>query len=546
MNHPITKSEIKTIFIIALTFLIITLILSLNRHYSFFSSFDLGIFNQVFWNGTQGRFFQSSLASQLSTNVIHSGELPEVTYHYLGQHFTLALLIWLPIYYLFPSPATLIVIMVMLVTSGGIVLYILAREYVFPPVATLIMISFYSAIAILGPTLSNFNNICQIPLFIFSLLLAMEKRKWWLFWVFCFLTLIVRQDSSITLFGVGFYLICSRRYPRIGLVVCTICFIYFATVTNLIMPLFSEDVAKRFMTEKFGQYTNGKEVSTLSLIWIMIRNPWLLIVEIFSPVDKTLGYLLGQWLCLAFIPVVAPASWIIAAFPLLKLFLAQGKSVLAVNIRYAISVVPGLFYGAILWWGGQSFGNFTQGIKHLKPRKLLPKFKIFWVFCICMSLLLTFTSSNTELSRAFYFIWPDSFNPWVHVSLTRQWKHAGVINSIIKQIPADAGVSATNAIIPHLSSRTAIVRLPLLATINEHQEIVPVEYVVADLWQLQRYQVAFSQERTWLKEITLLIEKVTNQGEYGIVSFEDGIILLEKDMTSNATAMEKWLDFKQN
>ena len=68
----------QAVAIAAIIFLICTLALTLHRHFTFYSSYDQGIFNQVFWNGTQGNFFQSSLSSQLSTNVVHSGEVPDV------------------------------------------------------------------------------------------------------------------------------------------------------------------------------------------------------------------------------------------------------------------------------------------------------------------------------------------------------------------------------------------------------------------------------------------------------------------------------------
>ncbi|MGL6343196.1 MAG: DUF2079 domain-containing protein, partial [Waterburya sp.] len=195
------ESEKKVVIIAAIAFFICTLSLTLHRHFSFYSSYDQGIFNQVFWNGTQGNFFQSTLSSQLSTNVVHSGEVPYVAYHRLGQHFTPALLLWLPIYYLFPYPATLTVLQAIFVTAAGLVLYALARIYLEPAIATLITLSYYGANAILGPTLANFHDISQIPLFVFSLLLAMEKRWWWLFGILVICTLAIREDSGITLFG---------------------------------------------------------------------------------------------------------------------------------------------------------------------------------------------------------------------------------------------------------------------------------------------------------------------------------------------------------
>ena len=517
----------------AITFFIFTLILSLHRHYTFYSSYDQGIFNQVFWNGIHGRFFQSSLSSQLSTNVVHHSEIPEVYYHRLGQHFTPALLLWLPLYALFPFPATLSILQVTLVTAAGLVLYTLARQYLEPPLASMITVSFYCANTVFGPTLSNFHDISQIPLFMFGLLLAMEKRCWWLFWILAILILAVREDAGIGLFGVGFYLIISQRYPRIGLAVCTISFGYMILLTNLIMPLFSQDISQRFMIERFGQYAEGDEASTLEIIWGMISNPGRLLVELISPPGRTLNYLLGQWLPLAFVPAVAPGAWLIAGFPLLKLFLGKGQSVLSINIRYAMTVVPGLFYGAIIWWS--------------EHQDLFQKywFRRFWVLCISLTLFFSFTSSASSLNRAFYFLLPDSFDPWVYISLPQQWYHVAQMRPLLSKIPATASVSATTYIIPHLSSRREIIRLPGLKLRNDQGEVIEVDYCVADLWQLQQYQVAFKEERLLLQTLVTLIDQVTSQKEYGIIGFEDGVILLQKGVASEPESQAAWLSFRQ-
>ncbi|NMG10534.1 DUF2079 domain-containing protein [Brasilonema sp. UFV-L1] len=527
-----TRTDINFVLPLAAVFFILCLIITLNRYYSFYASFDQGIFNQVFWNNLHGRFFQSSLSSSLSTNVVHSGEVATVYYHRLGQHFTPALLLWLPIYALFPSPATLGVLQVIFITAAGLVLYVLARQYLEPRLAVMITASFYAANAVIGPTLSNFHDISQIPLFVFGLLLAMEKRWWWLFWLLAVLILVVREDAGVNVFSVGVYMILSKRFPRIGLAACILSFGYMLVLTNAIMPLFSEDISRRFMLERFGQFADGDEASTLEIIWGMISNPWRLIVELVTPVDRTIKYLLGQWLPLAFVPAVSGASWMVAFFPLLKLFLGKGETVLAINVRYALTVVPGLFYGAILWWS-----------QHPKRFKL--SFRRFWVVCISLSLLFSYTSSSSSLNRAFYFLLPDSFNPLVYVSLPQQWRHVLQFRPILGQIPPERSVSATTYLVPHLSSRREIIRLPALELRNDARQVVKVDYAIADLWQLQQYQPAFKEERNLLRELLQLFDQLTQTQEYGIIDFRDGVILLQKAATSNPQATAAWLAFRQ-
>lgn len=512
----------------AALFFILCLLLNLHRYYSFYASFDQGIFNQVFWNSLHGRFFQSSLSSSLSTNVAHSGEFPTVYYHRLGQHFTPALLLWLPIYALFPFPATLTVLQVTLVTAGGLVLYLLARQYLEPFKSAFITIGFYTANAVIGPTLANFHDLSQIPLFLFGLLLAMEKRCWWLFWILAVLTLAVREDAGVELFSVGVYMTLSKRFPRAGLAVCTLSFGYMLLLTNLIMPLFSKDISRRFMIENFGQYTDHKEASTLEIIWGIVSHPRRLLVELVLPVDRKIRYLLGQWLPLAFVPAISPACWMLAGFPLLQIFLAQGDAELAITIRYALTIVPGLFYGAILWWS-----------HHPQSFKLF--FRRFWVGCICLSLLFSFTSNP---NRTFYFIMPDSFKPWVYVSLPQQWHHVSQIRLLLAKIPTEASVSATTYIVPHLSSRREIIRLPDLQLRNDAQQVIKVDYAIADLRQLQQYQPAFKSDRHLLGTLVTLIDQMINSHEYGIVGFQDGVILLSKAAASQAAATAAWLAFR--
>jgi uncharacterized membrane protein len=535
------RSGLRLIIAAAIAFFSLTLIFALHRHFTFYSSYDQGIFNQVFWNGIHGRFFESSLSSQLSTNVVHGGEVPAVDYHRLGQHFTPALLLWLPIYALFPHPATLTVLQLVLVTAAGIVLYVLARQYLDPLVAALITVSFYAANAIIGPTLENFHDICQIPLYVFGLLLAMEKRWWWLFGILAVLVLAVREDSGITLFGVGVYLVLSRRYPRLGLAVCSLSFAYVLVVTNLIMPMFSADISERFMLERFGQYVEGEEASTWDVIGAMASQPWLLLEELISPPGRTIRYLLGQLLPFAFIPAAAPASWTITGFPLLKLLLGKGQSVLAINIRYAMSLVPGLAYGAILWWAGQGLGNFPKRLKNLPPRKLSSSFHNFWIICICISLFFSLVSNP---NRTFYFLFPDSIQPWVYVTLPEQWQRTLQIRSLLAEIPADASVAATTYIVPHLSGRRAIIRFPALKLRNDQQQLTNVEYIIADLWRLRRYQVAFDEDGDRLRSMTATIDQVTSQEEYGIIGFKNGVILLQKGAASQPEAKSAWLDFR--
>lgn len=518
------KTSFRTVLVIAGIFFFFVLGFSLHRHYSFFTSYDQGIFNQVFWNNLHGRWFESSLSSALSTNVVHNNSLPEVGYRRLGQHFTPALLLWLPIYALFPAPATLLAIQVTLIAAAGLLLYILARVYLSPRLALMITASYYCGNAVVGPAFSNFNDLCQIPLFIFGLLLALEKRVWWLFCLLAVGTLAIREDSGVVLFGVGVYMVGSRRFPGAGLALCTLSFGYMLLVTNVLMAMFSEDVSRRFMIEHFGQYAKGNEASTLEILWGMISQPHKVIIELFSPFGKTLNFLAGQWLPLAFVPAVSPASWAIGGFPMLQLMLQEGSFALRLNWRYAITVVPGMFYGTILWWSAHG-------------EKFTPMLRRFWIACWAIALTFTLSSSPHQV---FYFLIPDATEPLAYTTLSQRWQHVSNIRTLMQKIPPDASVSATTFLVPHLSGRREVLRLPALQLRNDAAEVVWVDYAIADFQHFLQYLPAFKFFGPQMSATMIAIDRVVAQGLYGIIEVRDGVVLLEKGKLSQRQALLEW------
>jgi uncharacterized membrane protein len=536
------QGQPRSLVAIAAVFWIVCTVLVLQRYFNFYPtyvSFDQGIFNQVFWNTLHGHWFESSLSSTESSLVMQ-GNLPDVAYRRLGQHFTPALLLWLPWYALFPSAAGLSVLQVSLVTIAGFVLYALARHYHPPQLAGMIAASYYGAIAVISPTLANFHDICQMPLYLFGLLLALEKRRWSLVWLCAGLTLLVREDSGVVLFGIGFFLAVSRRSVRTGIALCAVSLAYMLVVTNLVMPLFSEDVSKRFMIEQFGQFTNKPEASTIDVIKGILSNPLRLVVELVTPSDPTIRYLLGQWVPLAFVSVISPSTWLLTGFPLVKVLIQREDiTALSLHLRYAMTLIPGLFYGAILWWSAHS-ELWRSGRS---------RFRQIWIGCIVLSLFFTITSNpNRALSIAI----PDSFQPWVYVSPLRQWQHSQAIHSLLSQIPPNVSVTATDHIVAHVSSRRQVLRFPMQrlqadrdqSPRDQSQQNKPqrVEYAIADLWYLQQYQPAFSDYRKSLQEAIGSVKQLQDR-RYGVAGFADGVVLLHWKAENDGEAIGAWQQY---
>ena len=490
------------------------------------ASMDQGIFLQVLSNGLRGHPFESTLSSQLSTNVIHAGQLPALGYHRLGQHFTPILVLWMPLVGLLGSWA-LPLIQVGLMTAAGLVLYRLAQRRLEPGPASWIALSFFGANAVLGPTWGNFTDLCQLPLAIFLLLLGLEQRNRWLVLAAALAVPLIREDTGVLLVGVGLWLAARQRqrWP-LALALALWGAGWVLLSTNVLMPLFSDDNARRFMVENFGQYIPGRqEASSLEVLLQVVQQPLVLLRELVSPPRQTLTYLAGQGLPLLFVPLISLDAWLLMGLPLLGLLLAQGdNNPLSIHLRYTLLVVPGLFAGTILWWQ-----RHPLAWRSLRVRRL-------WAAGVALSLLFT-VSGNPN--RSLSWLIPDSISPWVYSSPLRQWQHGQRARAVLAQVPPQASVAASTPLIPPLAQRPVLVRFPEHTSYqNRAGQTLPVDWIVVDLDWMRRYSVAFRKERRALR--ASLRELDALGGRYGIQQVDDGVLLLQRGYANNPRALERW------
>ena len=522
----------KRVWLAAGLFTLVGWILQAWRLHSFAATMDQGILFQVLWNGLSGHPFESTLSSQLSTNVVHGGELPALGYHRLGQHFTPTLALWIPLVAVLGKWA-LPMLQVALIAAAGLVLHRIALRRLSPDLAAMLTVAFYGANAVIGPALGNFTDLSQLPLCVFVLLLGLLERRLWLTVPAALLLPLIREDTGVVLVGIGLWLLVRQR-TRWPLALALIGWGggWVVLVTNVLMPLFSQDNSRRFMVENFGQYLQGQEqASSLQVAALALRQPLTLLQELVSPPRDTLLYLAGQGLPLLFIPWIALDSWLLMGLPLMGLLLAQGSNnPLSINIRYTYLVVPGLFAGTALWWE-----RHQQLFASRRLRRV-------WAGCILLSLLFTLASNP---NRSLSWLVPDSLQPWVHRSPWQQWQHAQSAHAAIATIPAEASVAANTPLLPHLAARKVLVRYPDHTGYQDRQgQPHPVEWIAVDLDHQQRYAAAFPQEQKALKRSLRLLRSSQAQG-YTVQRISDGVVILERNgplNPRNQQALDQLLD----
>ena len=384
---------------VAICFAAVLLALQAWRSWVLLASYDQGIFQQVLWNSLQGHPFESTLSSQLSTDVIHAGELPSVDYERLGQHFTPTLLLWAPLLGLIGG-TTLPLVQVGLITAAGLTLHRLALGLLPERTANWLTYGFFAGNALIGPTLGNYTDLCQLPLAVFVLMLGLlERRRGWIIGAALWIPWI-REDTGVLLVAVGLWLLLRQR-QRWPLAMALIAWGggWVLISTNLLMPLFSDDNAKRFMVENFGQYLGDENSSSsLGMVGRALRQPLLLLQQLVDPPVN---------------PAVSarPRPAVSVHPPSQPRHLAAGgpESARAVSgpgsQRPALDHHPlhaaggaGLRPGALFWW--QRRPNPRSDRQHA------------WSGRCPLPVSAADVSSNPH--RSLSFLIPDSVDPWVH------------------------------------------------------------------------------------------------------------------------------------
>ena len=112
------------------------------------------------------------------------------------------------------------------------------------------------------------------------------------------------------------------------------------------MPIFSEDISKRFMIEEFGQYIDNQEALYSGGPLGDDQPARTVAQELVTPVGGHPGVSGGPLAAPGFYsgPVSCQLDYGRSP-PCFKLTLTESNSGLNTGIRYALNVVPGIFYG---------------------------------------------------------------------------------------------------------------------------------------------------------------------------------------------------------
>jgi len=447
IERRLVRAEPYVVAGLALTYFILYSVLSVLRHVTYHSfGPDLGIFDQVFWNTTQGRLFESTMS--LVQPQPHS---------YLADHFSPIYLLLVPFYALIPRPQTLLVIQTLFLALGVWPLYLLARLKLAPGFHRLVWaLVYFLFLPVAFINLFDFHELALVVLPLGFAIYFLEKGRPGLFLLSLVSTFLVKEELPLVGVGFGAYILLAKRDWKLGLGVLAGSLAVFLAVVRVIIPAFGGGSYAYFARRFAFRYAElGR--TPQEIIATTFTHPSRLLQIIVQP--QKLKFVVG-----IFGPVLgltAISGWAaILVLPTLGILLLS---------NYAPQYAFSSHYSAPLI--ALVIGTSILGLARLRPSLQRP------VAAAVLASSLAFSLAFGDLPFSRHFD-PRMFQ--------QEPRYAAFVHNL-DRIPPGASVAAENNLTPHLSHRRYIYNL-------EYEGPQNAEYLALDDAALGRSAAALQQQ----------------------------------------------------
>jgi uncharacterized membrane protein len=400
------------VFALAALYFLTYSTLAVLRHRSYHSlGFDLGLFDQAFWNTLHGRPFESTMSQALP-----------VPHSLLGDHFSPIYWLVLPFYYAYPHPETLVVVQTFCLALGAWPMYLLARLKLSPGYALAWVVAYFLFLPLAYVNLFDFHEVALAvaPLGFALYFLEAGRRKW--FVVSLLIAFLVKEEMGLVGAAFGAYAWLGKRDWKLGAGVIAGSLAAFAAIIQVVIPYFAAGHSYPYISGRYADVGG----SPFGILKTMITNPLRIVRAVLQP--KKVFFAVG-----IFGPVVglsAVAGWAaLLVLPTLGyLLLSSYEPQYTYTSQYSAPLIPLVIGSSIL------------GMARLPTSWHRPAIAAVLV-------------SSLVFSWAFgYMPFSRKFDPQQFQTEARYTE----FTPRLALIPPDAGVSAENGFPSHLAQRRFI------------------------------------------------------------------------------------------
>lgn len=253
--------------------------------------YDFGIFSQMF-------HYMKETGLPLVT-CERDGLLSHFAVHVSPIYYLL-----LPIFWLIPSPCTLLVMQALVVASGAVPLILICRQHRLSNLAAML----FAAVYLFYPSMNGgcsyylHENCFLAPLLLWLFYFGEKEGEReicpdavWMF-VFGILTLCVKEDAAMYVAVISLYFFFTKRRAKCNFVMFGISVIYFVMIVSWL-----SSYGDGAMTGRYENYIYDGSGSLFTMIKAVIQNPIYVVRECFR--QEKLMFILQMLVPLAFLPL---------------------------------------------------------------------------------------------------------------------------------------------------------------------------------------------------------------------------------------------------
>jgi uncharacterized membrane protein len=391
---------------------------------------DLGLYSQCIWSVLKGKLLWTSIVWRGSN---------------FASHISPILILLAPFYLLWNNPQMILIIQTVVLASGMWPVYWLAKErFKSEPWGICLAGSYLFYPGLQYANLFDFHPVALAAPFLLFAFLYFSRQKYKIFWIFTLLAMMCKENICLITLSFGLYLVLSnwrgkkgekeKKERKIGIALFSLSLIWLVVSFKFVFPYFWArcDCIYAELRDTYLSRYEYLGSSYVQIVKTIFSRPFFVLKNLFT--FAKIKHFVAIFMPLAFLPLFSWRANVLIFLIFLMNFLSNVPTMYAVGFSHRISpFIPCLFWGMVE-------GAFLLSRRYRS--KSLP------------FLLL----GTTVLTSVLYGPAPYSFRfKKERFRVTARHRR---IDKIIKKIPAEASVSASNCFGAHLAHREIIYIFP--------------------------------------------------------------------------------------
>ena len=452
--------------------------LAVLQHRAFWSGrFDLGNSVQAVWSTAHG--------DVLSVTALTGAQISR-----LGGHFEPALVVFAPLWWLWPDASLLLVCQAVAVATGAAPVYFLGRKHLGSDWAA----AGFALAYLLHPAtqwlaLDDFHLVAlATPLLLWGFWFLDEDRLL----PFALVALgacMTKEEIGLVVAAMGLWYALRPGRRRAGALIASAGLLLTVIAFAIVIPHYSISGSSRFE----GRYS-AVGGSPSGILETAVTDPGTILSA--ATQSRDVAYLADLLLPLLALPLLAPLAALTAAPELALSLLSDTRTQTSIHFHYTAGALPGLMVAGVL--GAARLRRRYEWARRPEGRAIVVSTLIAGILLGPLPLWSQVPFGSDLAARE-------------HIV----GRHARAAERAVRVIPAEEPVSATNTLGAHLSERRRVFSFPVLGE---------ARWVAVDL-ERPSYRDQLGRET----QVRRAVAALRADGRFTVVFEEDGILVLHRE-----------------